>query len=279
MPQDVIDRVHTLARRSNANRDLTFAWRDGTAIDDDDDDDNTDSEWEPESDDDSDYELVSTSDDDGTSSHDSRDDEDDTPPEVFDLPLAGVDDEEDANSVNENNDNKDNKTQRNADENEIDEVQPDDEAQPDINETIDDETTGVDDGNTGVADETTGVDDNPPTTGTILPTVDTVEEDVKEDMDIRYGERTGRHNLRPRRKPNDKYIQAVRPQDHSQLHATLEHYAMTQHSVKKGRRLFGKAGKEAVYSEMQQLHEMEVIEPKMATGQRSTRQFLVLLVR
>jgi phage terminase large subunit GpA-like protein len=39
---------------------------------------------------------------------------------------------------------------------------------------------------------------------------------------------------------------------------------MTQHSVKKGLRLFGEAGKEAVYSGMQQLHEMEVIEPKMA---------------
>jgi hypothetical protein len=39
---------------------------------------------------------------------------------------------------------------------------------------------------------------------------------------------------------------------------------MTQHSVKKGLRLFGDAGKEAVFSEMQQLHKMEVIEPKMA---------------
>jgi hypothetical protein len=34
--------------------------------------------------------------------------------------------------------------------------------------------------------------------------------------------------------------------------------------VKKGLRLFGDAGKEAVFSEMQQLHEMEVIEPKIA---------------
>ncbi len=29
MPQDVIDRVHSLARRSYANRRLTFAWRSG----------------------------------------------------------------------------------------------------------------------------------------------------------------------------------------------------------------------------------------------------------
>jgi hypothetical protein len=102
-----------------------------------------------------------------------------------------------------------------------------------------DETTGV--------GETAGGDDNP-------PTVETVDED----MDVRYGERTGRHNLRPRRKPNEKYLRAIQPQDHSELHAPLEHYAMTQHSVKKGLRLFGDAGKEAVFSEMQQLHEMEV---------------------
>jgi hypothetical protein len=39
---------------------------------------------------------------------------------------------------------------------------------------------------------------------------------------------------------------------------------MTQQSEKKGLHLFGEAGKEAVFSEIQQLHEMEVIEPKMA---------------
>jgi hypothetical protein len=47
MPQEVIDRVHVLARQSNANHDLTFAWRDGSAIADvHDDDDNSD--YDPE---------------------------------------------------------------------------------------------------------------------------------------------------------------------------------------------------------------------------------------
>jgi hypothetical protein len=32
MPQDVIDRVNHLGRRSHAANDSTFAWRDGTAI-------------------------------------------------------------------------------------------------------------------------------------------------------------------------------------------------------------------------------------------------------
>jgi hypothetical protein len=51
MPQDVIDRVHALAHRSNANRDLMFTWRDGTAIankEDNDDDDNL--AYDPEDD-------------------------------------------------------------------------------------------------------------------------------------------------------------------------------------------------------------------------------------
>jgi hypothetical protein len=38
MPQDAMDRVHTFARRSTANRALLFAWRDGTLIAGDDDD-------------------------------------------------------------------------------------------------------------------------------------------------------------------------------------------------------------------------------------------------
>jgi hypothetical protein len=144
--------------------------------------------------------------------------------------------------------------------------------QPDIDDEENHENTGVNHENTGVGNnniettgvgaETTGVDNNPPAGETILPTVETIEEDVEDGMDTRYDERSGQHNLRPRKRPNDKYINAIRPQDHSQLHSTLEHYVMTQHSVKKGLRLFGDAGKDAVYSEMQQLHEMEAIEPK-----------------
>ena len=52
MPQDVIDRVHTMARRDNAPRDLTFAWRDGTEIIDENDDihhdDDSDLEYVPD---------------------------------------------------------------------------------------------------------------------------------------------------------------------------------------------------------------------------------------
>jgi hypothetical protein len=101
MPQDVIDRVHTLARRSNANRDLTFAWRDGTAIatnDDEGDDDNEDqdSDYDPdEAGDDSDSEESDT---------DSVPDDDDDADHIVDdtdLPLVGVEEHEEPPPTNE----------------------------------------------------------------------------------------------------------------------------------------------------------------------------------
>jgi hypothetical protein len=60
-----------LARRGNANRDLTFAWRDGSIIADDevDDDDDDDSDcdpddWEPDSESDDEFEEDENRDDD-----------------------------------------------------------------------------------------------------------------------------------------------------------------------------------------------------------------------
>ena len=49
IPQDVIDRVHTLIRCSNTSKNLQFTWRDGTPIEDvayDESDDNNDEDYE-----------------------------------------------------------------------------------------------------------------------------------------------------------------------------------------------------------------------------------------
>jgi hypothetical protein len=227
MPQDVIERVHLMARRSNANRDLTFAWHNGTAIADEDDDDD-DSDYDPDDDDDEDHGY---SDSESAVDDDDDDDEDDGVDDT-DQPTAGVDEEPDGHQDEE----------------------PQDDDEPVDTDKLP-ETTGVDD----VYDKTTGVetvqeeeeDEEEEDAGE--PDTKANDEDVKRDMDTRYGERSGRHDLRPRRKPTDKYNTA-----------TLEHFAMTQYSVKKGLRLFGEAGKEAVYSEMLQLHEMDVVEPKKA---------------
>jgi hypothetical protein len=83
-------------------------------------------------------------------------------------------------------------------------------------------------------------------------------------MEGRHGPRSSSHNLRPRRRPSEECRRAMQPQDNSHLHASLEHCAMTQCSIKKGLEVFGDAGEEAVLSEMKQLHDMGVAKPKKA---------------
>jgi hypothetical protein len=71
------------------------------------------------------------------------------------------------------------------------------------------------------------------------------------DMDIRYGERNGRYDLRPRR-----------PRDYGHLHTTIDDTVLTQMSMKQGLKTFGAEGRAAVLLEMKQLHDQGVIEPK-----------------
>eukprot|EP00978_Attheya_sp_CCMP212_P002446 scaffold4998_cov27-Attheya_sp.AAC.1 len=76
--------------------------------------------------------------------------------------------------------------------------------------------------------------------------------------------------LRPRRKTTYDHIKVKRePKDYSHyrnpssnLHALLESTLMTQHSMKKGIKVFGQAGVDVVLSELKQLHDRKVLEPK-----------------
>jgi hypothetical protein len=74
------------------------------------------------------------------------------------------------------------------------------------------------------------------------------EEELEDNFDDKYGARMSTHGLRPRK-----------PRDYGHLHTTLEHIVMTQYSVKKGLKVFGEAGVEAVLQELQQLHDRKVI--------------------
>ena len=47
---------------------------------------------------------------------------------------------------------------------------------------------------------------------------------------------------------------------------TLNHTIMTQYTLSKGLQVFGPLGKEAVFREMQQLHQRKVCEPCKATN-------------
>lgn len=58
----------------------------------------------------------------------------------------------------------------------------------------------------------------------------------------------------------------VHPNDYSHNHPELESTVMTQHTMKKGIKLFGEAGVEAVLKEMKQLRDRKVIKPVSGHG-------------
>jgi hypothetical protein len=69
----------------------------------------------------------------------------------------------------------------------------------------------------------------------------------------KYGARNAAYNLRLRR-----------PRDFGHLHTMLESVMLLQYNMKKGIKLFGKDGVDAVMSELSQLDERKVLEPKDA---------------
>jgi hypothetical protein len=189
----------------------------------------------------------------------------------IDMPIAGVlEENENENNVNENrtvnvnrvlnenrlkienNENVENDENNENNENENNEndenIENGDTENPaEISE--DDETTGVGDGQSTSDDDDTIVEE---------PTVETVDDEAEHDdlrkrMNAKYGERNHGHKLRPRL-----------PRDYDHIHTQLKNVVMTQHSIKKGLKIFGEAGADAVVSEMQQLHNESVIEPKKA---------------
>jgi hypothetical protein len=98
----------------------------------------------------------------------------------------------------------------------------------------------------GTADDDNNAD------GTIVGTTENNEDtediednetDIEQTMNAKYGARQSKHNLRPQH-----------PRDYSHIHVNLEGITMTQHSMKKGIKLFGQAGVDAVSKELQQLH-------------------------
>ena len=76
----------------------------------------------------------------------------------------------------------------------------------------------------------------------------------------------------------------VNPQDNSHDHAVLESIAMTQHSMKKGVKLFGQSGVDAILKELKQLHDRKVLMPKVvseltAEEKKAALEYLMILKR
>jgi hypothetical protein len=231
MPADVIDRIHVLARRNPANaKGLAFANRQGAPlIDDDDDDDNDDESWTP---DDADDNPTTDEDTECENENEAEDADDDANgydiPAAIHPPIAGV---------NENEENEE-------DGNPIEEDEP-------IEEPIENPN---DEPNEDPVEEQNDAEfvEHIPAAEQQEPAAEQ-QHILEQEMDNAYGPRTSGYNLRPRH-----------PCDYSHLHTVLEGTAMTQHSLKKGIKLFGDAGVDAVLKELQQLHDRGVVEPKGA---------------
>jgi hypothetical protein len=247
IPADVIDWVHTLARRSGAAQGLTFTDRSGIPYVDPDDEDSDDESYDP------DDNSIDPDDDDFLPG-------DDLPlvgvipdANVNDIPIVGVN----GDNNEENEENEENKEEENneedaaniADEEETDEETDNEETNEEANEATNEENEE----NEGVNNEVDDTNDANHANETLVETVEndeTLAEEITARMNAKYGERNGTHNLRARR-----------PRDYSHLHATVESTVMTQHFMKQGIKLFGDAGIEAVLKELKQLHDRKVLEP------------------
>jgi hypothetical protein len=93
-------------------------------------------------------------------------------------------------------------------------------------------------------EDTVGANENDETANENDEDEDDETNEIEQVMNAKYGPRQSKYDLRPRR-----------PRNYSHLHATREGIAMTQHSIKKGIKLFGQAGVDAVSKELQQLHD------------------------
>lgn len=99
---------------------------------------------------------------------------------------------------------------------------------------------------------------------------------LEQEMDARYGKRTGSREMRPRRKPNYNHKLLAQTEEPvvapsfntaclASLDSSLEpllQVILTQYGVRKGLKIFGKSGDDAVMAEVQQLHHREVLHPK-----------------
>ena len=85
--------------------------------------------------------------------------------------------------------------------------------------------------------------------------------DIEARMDQRYGSRSGHYNLRPRWERNmNRWSDAVLT-CHGTSDRSVGSVVHTQHNIHQGLKLFGKAGEDAITTELRQLHLRQVLEP------------------
>jgi len=259
MPNEVIERVHLLARRQKANPGLVFLDRDQQPFADDQPDESDDDDDA----DDDDYVPPDFADDYNTDDDGDDDDDVDYPADDDneDAQLDGVEEVEDAAGI------VDDAVQ------EVDEAAGNDgEAAGNDGDEHPDELAAAGEDNVEV--ETVDSDDE--------ESVGDDEEDDAAQMDAAYGERTSAHNLRPRRRRSYSHLHVTFMEENKGVEnkgvenkgvnptTTVEPEDDTpvstpQMSMKRGLKLFGEEGYKAVSEELQQLHDRVVMTAKHAT--------------
>jgi hypothetical protein len=265
-----------MARRQKANPGLAFADRNNVTDPMDDPNDSDDSDDETyinnDSDDDGDYWSDSENDGDVDPSGDdsvdeSEDDDDDTGVSNDDDDIVGDPEEVDNNDTD--GDRSHNVDANVTDGDEDDDHGDNDNVQQDFNVDVDDANDSTE------PEEETGVDPAPndetgKETGVIDAPVHAIQGVDATDMDERYGCRMGRYNLRRRKEQSFTYLKGFTHANIGAVHTNAGvndndgSLATAQMSMKKGLKMFGKGGIEAVHGEMQQLHDRKVMEPRHA---------------
>jgi hypothetical protein len=253
MPDEVIERVHNLARRQKANPGLVFTNRaDQITVDEyeefDDDESQDDETYEPSDDDDD------SDDDDGSEDDDNGDSDDDGDAAHY-YDDDGGDIADDHGGVDDDGPSDDKADDEVAD----DDVDINVDMHAAQDEEVDADVTGVDTAEDseiipgvqaaedGTEEERDGMDaDDDGTTHSA----------IESEMDAKYGARTGTYNLRPRKWPQYNFAIAS---------VTKENLATPQMLIHQGLKIFGNEGVRAVKKELLQVHERSAIKPRIAS--------------
>jgi hypothetical protein len=283
MPKEVIDRVHYFANRDKAQNNLFFTRSDNTDFDGGlagvDEDDN-DSDYDPNDD------ANNEDEDDDNINDDGSDTDSDAHNNINDDGSDTGSDDHDANNhqpfdANNNNIDNNNATEHHFD-NSINDSQMND--NEDVNATANDHV--IDDDEPAAQTQIARLQDSDASSttsndngldkmaGVNLPAP--VPEDIIETKpESLITTRSGRQVKRPDRlieadvltmhgqvmtiSQNDTEVLCKPPYQGSQN--ILQAVALTQYHVKKGLKVFGKKGADAVLSELQQVHDLEVLDP------------------
>jgi len=277
IPEHVIQQVHRMARRGRAERNLTVTDRHNMVI--------MDANYD--SDEDSSYE---TSDDESHSDDDNENQENDEPPE--DPAYEDQFEQENNNNAGAppNNDNQpdvvEEDTNNNEEEPTNEHITDEEATEQQDNHNIDDNKNNEDNIDNSDKDatieqvveaditeafihephdednNTESEEERPAKRANIEVEVDDSDDDDQKETRYEEFQRIVREAQEQGQASTRMKLRAKRKREYGHLHTNITSTDYSQYSIKKGLKLFGDAGAEAVKKEMKQLHDLDVLKPR-----------------